>query len=69
MPPTLTSMLYGKPVHCHMYIERIPVEQIPEGEAESAKWLHDLFVVKVRERYIEAAHFLNRFYTEIKITK
>ncbi|XP_047506762.1 1-acyl-sn-glycerol-3-phosphate acyltransferase gamma-like [Pieris napi] len=46
VPPTLMSMLFGKPVHAHLYIERIPVEQIPEGEAESAKWLHDLFVVK-----------------------
>ncbi|KAG7299723.1 hypothetical protein JYU34_016722 [Plutella xylostella] len=45
-PPTLTSLLYGKPVHAHMYIERIPVETVPEGEAEGAKWLHDLFVVK-----------------------
>lgn len=47
VPPTLTSMLYGKPVHAHLYIERIPVDTIPEDESEAAKWLHDLFVVKV----------------------
>lgn len=45
-PPTLTSLLYGKPVHAHLYIERIPVENVPEDEGEAAKWLHDLFVVK-----------------------
>ena len=44
-------MLYGKPVHAHMYIERIPVENVPEDEAEASKWLQDLFVVKVY-RYI-----------------
>ncbi|CAG9560587.1 unnamed protein product [Danaus chrysippus] len=46
VPPTLTTMLYGKPVHAHLYIERIPVDSIPEDEAEAAKWLHDIFVIK-----------------------
>ncbi|XP_072940695.1 1-acyl-sn-glycerol-3-phosphate acyltransferase gamma-like [Epargyreus clarus] len=46
VPPTLMSMLYGKPVHAHLYIERIPVEKVPTDEAEASKWLHDLFVVK-----------------------
>lgn len=46
IPPTLTSLLYGKPIHAHLYIERIPVEKVPEDEAEAAKWLHDLFVTK-----------------------
>ncbi|XP_013178209.1 PREDICTED: 1-acyl-sn-glycerol-3-phosphate acyltransferase gamma-like [Papilio xuthus] len=45
-PPTLLSLLYGKPVHAHLYIQRIPVEDVPEDEAEASKWLHDLFVVK-----------------------
>lgn len=45
-PPTLTSLLYGKPVHGHLHIERIPVEKVPEDEGEASKWLHDLYVVK-----------------------
>lgn len=45
-PPTLTSLLYGKPVHGHLYIERIPVEEVPEDEEEAAKWLHELYVTK-----------------------
>ncbi|XP_068630206.1 1-acyl-sn-glycerol-3-phosphate acyltransferase gamma-like [Battus philenor] len=45
-PPTLLSLLYGKPVQAHMFLQRIPVETVPEGEAEAAKWLHDLFVMK-----------------------
>ncbi|CAG9784974.1 unnamed protein product [Diatraea saccharalis] len=45
-PPTLTSLLYGKPVHAHLLIQRIPVESVPEDENEAAKWMHDLFVTK-----------------------
>lgn len=43
----MTSLLYGKPIHAHLHIERIPVEKVPEDEAEAATWMHDLFVVKV----------------------
>lgn len=46
-PPTLTSLLFGKPVQAHLYIERIPVEKVPENEEEASKWLHQLYVIKV----------------------
>lgn len=46
VPPTMTSLLYGRNVHAHLYINRIPLEQVPEGEEAASKWLHDLFVIK-----------------------
>lgn len=45
-PPTLTSLLYGKGVHGHLLIQRIPVETIPEDEEGAAQWLQDLYVTK-----------------------
>ncbi|CAG4941835.1 unnamed protein product [Parnassius apollo] len=58
-PPTLLSLLYGKPVHAHMYLERIPVENVPDNEAEATKWLHDLFVVKdkMQESFLNTGDF------------
>lgn len=45
--PSIMSMLYGKPVHAHMYFRRIPVEEVPEDENDVSKWLQDLYVEKV----------------------
>ncbi|XP_063820935.1 1-acyl-sn-glycerol-3-phosphate acyltransferase gamma-like [Ostrinia nubilalis] len=58
-PPTLTSLLFGKPVHAHLLIERIPVESVPHDEAEAATWLHDLFVVKdkMQESFMNTGDF------------
>ncbi|KAG7277473.1 hypothetical protein CRUP_010621 [Coryphaenoides rupestris] len=43
--PTLLGVLSGK--------KRIPLESIPEGEAECAAWLHKLF----QERYIQTGRY------------
>ncbi|VVC93487.1 unnamed protein product [Leptidea sinapis] len=40
------QLAFEKDSKAHLYIQRIPVEQIPEDEAAAAKWLHDLFVTK-----------------------
>ncbi|XP_013188785.1 1-acyl-sn-glycerol-3-phosphate acyltransferase gamma [Amyelois transitella] len=58
-PPTLTSLLFGKPVHAHLYIQRIPVESIPEDENEATKWMHDLFVTKdkMQDSFINTGDF------------
>lgn len=40
-------MLKGKPFEAHVYMERIPVEQIPVGEKECDKWLNEIFEKKV----------------------
>lgn len=45
--PTMTSLLFGKSVTCHMYMQRIPMEEIPDTEQEQDKYLRDLFQIKV----------------------
>lgn len=45
--PTMTNLLFGKPVTCHMYMQRIPLDEIPEGEEEQDRFLRDLFQIKV----------------------
>ncbi|XP_039293293.1 1-acyl-sn-glycerol-3-phosphate acyltransferase gamma [Nilaparvata lugens] len=44
--PTVASMLKGKPLEAHMYIERIPISQVPDDEEEAANWLRDLYLKK-----------------------
>lgn len=45
-------------MNAHLYIERIPVEKVPEDEGEAAKWLHELFVVKVSQtNYFDSLRF------------
>ncbi|XP_063220016.1 1-acyl-sn-glycerol-3-phosphate acyltransferase gamma-like isoform X2 [Bacillus rossius redtenbacheri] len=44
--PTVNQMLYGKPVEAHMYVERIPLEDVPEEEEACAQWLHQLYQKK-----------------------
>ena len=46
--PTITNLLLGKQVEAHLYIHRIPVEQVPEGDEAIAEWLHELFQKKDR---------------------
>lgn len=45
--PTMTSLLLGKTVTCHMYMQRIPMEEVPNSEEEQDQYLRDLFQVKV----------------------
>ncbi|XP_063532499.1 1-acyl-sn-glycerol-3-phosphate acyltransferase gamma-like [Cydia strobilella] len=59
-PPTITSLLYGKQVHAHLYIERIPVENVPEDEAAASQWVHDLFVIK--DKMAESFHNTGDFF-------
>jgi len=45
--PTLGNIFCGKPVFGEIFLERIPFEDIPEDENESAKWLVNTFLYKV----------------------
>lgn len=45
--PTMTNLLFGRKVHAHLNITRIPIRDIPETEEGAAQWLHDRFVLKV----------------------
>lgn len=46
--PTMTNLLFGKPVVAHLYIRRIPVEEVPDGDEATADWLYKLYQTKVR---------------------
>lgn len=41
--PTLYNMMLGKKIMGDLYVERIPMEDIPEDETKAAEFLHDLY--------------------------
>ena len=45
--PTITSLLFGRPVTAHMYMKRIPMEDVPGTEAEQEVFLREMFINKV----------------------
>ncbi|XP_034538358.1 1-acyl-sn-glycerol-3-phosphate acyltransferase delta [Notolabrus celidotus] len=57
--PSLLGMLQGKKYHADLYVRRIPLESIPEGEAECAAWLHKLYQEKdtFQEHYKQTGCF------------
>ncbi|XP_076759303.1 1-acyl-sn-glycerol-3-phosphate acyltransferase gamma [Xylocopa sonorina] len=44
--PTLTNLLLGKPLLAHLYVNRIPLEEVPEDDEGAAEWLHKLYQKK-----------------------
>ncbi|XP_057318974.1 1-acyl-sn-glycerol-3-phosphate acyltransferase gamma-like [Microplitis mediator] len=57
--PTMTNLLRGEKVEAHMYIKRIPIKDIPDGEQAAAAWLHKKYEEKDRlaESFIETGDF------------
>lgn len=57
--PTLLGLLNGKKYHADLYVRRIPLDSIPEGEAECAAWLHKLYQEKdsFQEHYAQTGCF------------
>lgn len=57
--PTLLGILNGKKYHADLYVRRIPLESIPEGEAECAAWVHKLYQEKdgFQEDYAQTGRF------------
>ncbi|KAJ8956867.1 hypothetical protein NQ318_014282 [Aromia moschata] len=57
--PTMTNMLFGKPLVAHMYMKRIPMEDVPTTEAEQEKFLRDMFIGKdkLKESFIKTGDF------------
>lgn len=45
--PTMTSLLLGKKVQPYMYVQRIPLSEVPEGEEAASQWLQELYQRKV----------------------
>nr|XP_003705225.1 PREDICTED: 1-acyl-sn-glycerol-3-phosphate acyltransferase gamma-like isoform X1 [Megachile rotundata]XP_012145117.1 PREDICTED: 1-acyl-sn-glycerol-3-phosphate acyltransferase gamma-like isoform X1 [Megachile rotundata]XP_012145119.1 PREDICTED: 1-acyl-sn-glycerol-3-phosphate acyltransferase gamma-like isoform X1 [Megachile rotundata] len=46
--PTITNLLLGKQVEVHVYMRRIPLEEIPEDDKGAGEWLYKLFERKDR---------------------
>ncbi|XP_041646305.1 1-acyl-sn-glycerol-3-phosphate acyltransferase delta [Cheilinus undulatus] len=57
--PTLCDILNGKKYHADLYVRRIPLESIPEDEAECAAWLHKLYQEKdsFQDHYIQTGRY------------
>ncbi|XP_034754161.1 1-acyl-sn-glycerol-3-phosphate acyltransferase delta isoform X2 [Etheostoma cragini] len=57
--PTLLGVLNGMKYHADLYVRRIPLELIPEDEAECAAWLHKLYQEKdsFQEHYKQTGRF------------
>ena len=45
--PTLQNMVLGKKIMGDLYVERIPMADIPEDEDKAAEYLHELYRKKV----------------------
>lgn len=45
--PTMKNLLLGQKIEGHMYMKRIPLEEIPEEDEAAAEWLHKLYQEKV----------------------
>lgn len=45
--PTVKNLLQGKPLEGHLYLARIPLEDVPEDDEGAAQWLSDLYIKKV----------------------
>lgn len=57
--PTLLGVLSGRKYHADLYVRRIPLDTIPEDEAECAAWLHKLYQEKdsFQEHYAQTGRF------------
>ncbi|XP_028324459.1 1-acyl-sn-glycerol-3-phosphate acyltransferase delta isoform X2 [Gouania willdenowi] len=57
--PTLLGVLNGEKYHADLYVRRIPLDLIPEDEAECAAWLHKLYQEKdsFQEQYTQTGRF------------
>ncbi|XP_017776995.1 PREDICTED: 1-acyl-sn-glycerol-3-phosphate acyltransferase gamma [Nicrophorus vespilloides] len=57
--PTITSMLHGKAVTAHMYMKRIPLEEVPESEADQDNFIRELFQKKdqMKESFVKTGDF------------
>ncbi|XP_035686310.1 1-acyl-sn-glycerol-3-phosphate acyltransferase delta-like isoform X2 [Branchiostoma floridae] len=46
--PTLMGLLKGEAQHAHIYVRRIPTEEVPEDEDACAEYCHELYRIKDR---------------------
>ncbi|XP_066991804.2 1-acyl-sn-glycerol-3-phosphate acyltransferase gamma [Anabrus simplex] len=60
--PTVNDLLMGKKVEAHMFVERIPLSEVPEGDEECAQWLHQLYERK--DRMSDSFYHTGDFFAE-----
>jgi len=41
--PSVKNMLFGRPAKCDVFVERIPLDDVPEDAEKAADWLHECF--------------------------
>ncbi|XP_015126590.1 1-acyl-sn-glycerol-3-phosphate acyltransferase gamma [Diachasma alloeum] len=60
--PTMTNLLKGEKCEAHLYINRIPLSDVPEGEEEAAAWLHKRYQEKDRlaDSFINTGDFFEQ---------
>ncbi|KAI8041132.1 hypothetical protein M5D96_005384 [Drosophila gunungcola] len=58
--PTTLSQLNGEPVEPYMFIRRVPLDKVPEGEKEAAAWMQNFFVEK--DKIIDSFHETGSFF-------
>lgn len=51
--PVIRSMLFGEKCEGHMYLSRIPLDEVPEDDEGAAQWLRDLYYKKVNSIHIQ----------------
>lgn len=57
--PTITNLLYGKSVTAHMYMRRIPMEDVPCDEVNQDIFLREMFQNKVQTNSASFQHVFN----------
>ncbi|KAJ3654833.1 hypothetical protein Zmor_013991 [Zophobas morio] len=57
--PTITDLLFGKPVTAHMYMRRIPLEELPDTEHEQEEFLREMFIRKdkLKDSFLKTGDF------------
>ncbi|CAK9822275.1 1-acyl-sn-glycerol-3-phosphate acyltransferase gamma [Anthophora retusa] len=58
--PTMTNLLLGKRIEAHLYMQRIPIEEVPEDDEGAAKWLYNLY--KKKDRLAESFYQTGDFF-------
>lgn len=57
--PTMTNLLHGKKVNAHIYMKRIPMEDVPKTEEEQDVFLKEMFKRKdkLKESFVKTGDF------------
>lgn len=60
MAPTISNLLNGNGVKAHMFVRRIPLDNVPEDEEQAAQWLQEMF--RDKDRIQDSFHTTGSFF-------